>query len=232
LLERAPPASEIGVGEFDGMALRAGLQAALEQEKGLGARLRALPTPRRVLFALGLVAFLGAVELALLARADLHLVPLSVLVTLVVVLSALILAGVRLVLRPLQEPSLGLKERALLALFMLAAPVALSFAQPDTGHSAGFHGQGVDLFIKAAACTAHGMVLAAVMIVGLFLLDRRLLRASWAPVLAGALSGVVATLGLQLHCPIPHSAHWLLGHATVGFVVLVGFATYRKLRGG
>jgi hypothetical protein len=74
-------------------------------------------------------------------------------------------------------------------------------------------------------------VLASVIALGLFSFDRQLLRSGWARVAAGFLAGVVATLGLQLHCPIPTSAHWLIGHASVGLLVAGALVGYRKLRG-
>lgn len=224
---RAPDAPE----PPDTELLRVGLREALAEEQGLAARLRSMPTSQRILLALCLVALVALVEGTVLVRADFDLVPRSVLIGLVLGLALLSVVGARAVLRPLYRPELGPRGRALLALFLLGSPILWSFVQPVTGHPASAEGLGMVFWKRAFGCCAHGLVLAAVMVLGLFLLDRRLLRSSWTPVAAGSLGGVVAAMGLQLHCPIPTSAHWLVGHASVGLLLVAALTLYRRLRG-
>jgi hypothetical protein len=190
-----------------------------------------MPTSQRVTLALALAALVALLEGTVLVRADFDLVPRPVLIGLALGLAILSVVGARSVLRPLYRPELGPRGRAVLAVFLLGSPIVWSFLQPVTGHPASSEGAGMDFWKRALACTGHGLVLAGVMVFGLFLLDRRLLRSSFAPVMTGSLGGVVATMGLQLHCPIPTSAHWLIGHASVGLLMVAGFAAYRKLLG-
>jgi len=115
-----------------------------------------------------------------------------------------------------------------LLVLCLSVPIGLSFVQPETGHPAGLKGSGPDLLHYVGTCLLHGLTLATLVWLAFRALDRQALRRGLAPVTAGMAAAVVATLGLQLHCAIPSAPHWLLGHASVGAVVLVALLIRRK----
>lgn len=195
--------------------LQQAVRGQLARETGPSARLKGLPTRARLGLALALIAAITAVEGTLLARADMHLVPTEHLLALLATPAALAVAASWVALRPLFRGALPRWLELGLPAVCLAAPVVLSFVQPETGHPVtpgrgGFGG-----------CLLHGLTLAALVWLGFRALDRRSLTSGLGALTAGMAGAVVATLGLQLHCVIPAAPHWLFGHAGVGVAVLV-----------
>jgi len=63
-------------------------------------------------------------------------------------------------------------------------------------------------------------------------LDRAEHRSLPNALLAAAAAGIGANLLLELHCPITEVFHLLAGHASVGLVLVTGYALFLLLRGG
>ncbi len=190
----------------------ANLEQLMQEESGFRAWLRGRPTPWRVSMALvgvAVVAALGAVRL----RPDFHrLAPLELLA----ILTAFVVsAGVAL---PLAFPVLGrqaigtLRQRMVLAL-ALAVPVvtALVRGAAASGASAGSE----DFLPPALACFVYGSLLAAPLILLLWLLDRGAAPRSRS-LYAAAVVGLGANAALAIHCSSSDAAHLLAGHAAIG----------------
>ncbi len=212
-------------------SLGAKVRQGIAQETGLVLRLKSLSTPRRWLLGLGLVVGLWLLEGTLLARADLHLVPNGLLYPILLTLSALFAWTTWATLRPIYRAALPVSAEVALIALCLVVPVVLAFMQPDTGHPEALKGTGAEFFRHAAICLSHGLALAGLVWLALRALDRRALDAGATPWLAGGAGVVVATLALQLHCPIAVTGHWLLGHAGVGLAVVAALSIWRNLSG-
>ncbi len=210
--EAPPPAADL--------QLESALRSQLARETGLAARLRSLPTGRRLAAAFLFCSLLVALEGTVLARPDLHLIPGVVLGPIAILLGGVFGVGVWFTLRPLQRVALPDGLKLGLVLVGLAIPIALSFIQPETGHPAALKGSGDDWPKYAVLCLMHGLGLASVVWLALRALDRQRLRTRYGAFTASGAGALLATLGLQLHCPIPAAAHWLVGHAGVGFVLM------------
>lgn len=223
---RSNAASDSAVGQL--ALLQDKVRADLAHEAAPSLRLKSLSTPGRLAVALGLVAAVAAVEGTLLHRADLHMVPMNHLVPALTTLGVLAVVGAWMSLRPLFRKALPVGAQVALLLVGLAVPVALSFVQPETGHPVALKGSGPDAGKYIGICLAHGLSLATVVWLGFRALDRQALSTGMAPLTAGIAASLVATLGLQLHCPIPNVEHWLFGHAAVGAVVLGALLIRRR----
>jgi hypothetical protein len=158
-------------------------------------------------------------------------VPLGLLLPIVIALTSLFAATAWATLRPLYRTALPAFAEVALIATCLAAPVALSFLQPETGHPAALKGTGPELFRYVAICLSHGVTLTGLVWLAVRALDRRALDAGGAPWLAGATGVVVATLALELHCAIPTTTHWLLAHAGVGAVLVVVLWVWQRIHG-
>jgi membrane-associated PAP2 superfamily phosphatase len=82
----------------------------------------------------------------------------------------------------------------------------------------------------ALACFTFGTALAAPILILLWALDRQAHRARGLAVLAAAIGGVVGNLALLLHCPITGVGHMLVGHASIGFVLVALYALLFRRR--
>jgi len=110
-----------------------------------------------------------------------------------------------------------------LVVAIVGVPLLLAaLPEASTGHAASHGGLGDELLPRAWACFAYGSVLALPALLLGALLDRDALRQPLAFLAAIGAPAVVANLALQLHCPLTHPAHLLLGHAaiSVAFVLL------------
>lgn len=209
--------------------LKQEVRGELARETGALARLKSMPTRTRLALALALIAVIAVVEGTLLARVDMPLVPFGHLLPVLGVLGLLGVAAAWVTLRPLFRSALPQSVEVLLLVSCLAVPVGLSFLQPETGHPIGQRGSGPELFEHAGACLVHGLTLAVLVWLAFRVLDRQALGRGFGGLIAGMGGAVVATLALQLHCAIPSAPHWLLGHASVGAVVLVALGLRRAL---
>ena len=213
----------------DVSSLQQQLRAELARETRPAARLKSLPTRARLLLALVLILVIAVVEGTLLARVDMPLVPLAQLLPVLGLLGLLAVAASWVALRPLFQRALPRSFETILLVACLAVPVGLSFLQPETGHPVGERGAGADLLHHAGACLVHGLTLAVLVWLAFRVLDRQTLGRGLGGLIAGMGGAVVATLALQLHCAIPSAPHWLLGHASVGAVVLVALGLRHAL---
>jgi hypothetical protein len=121
------------------------------------------------------------------------------------------------------EPGYQRHVRAL-ALASLAVPIAIallggSMSAKDGGPAAGF------------GCFMYGALLALPVVAAFFWLERADRPPAGTFWLVAALSGFTANLVLELHCPSQHLVHLLLGHASVGVVVLAAALAFRAARG-
>jgi hypothetical protein len=225
---RQSPRLEVEVADL--RELEAKLGAELEREAAPASRLKSLPTTTRLFIALGLTLLVALFEGTLVARADMELVPVERLAPMVLTFEVLAVFALWMALRPLQRVALPTWLEAALVVGALALPVVFSFVQPETGHPASMRGAGSDLLRYVATCLAHGLALAATVWLALGALDRSGLGVGFAPLGAGTAAATVAVLGLQLHCPIPNAPHHLLGHASIGAVVLGAVLIQQRLR--
>ena len=217
------------VAELEGLTtLQHEVRAELARETGMLTRLKSLPTRTRLGLALALGVLIALVEGTLLARIDMPLVPMRHLLPWVSLLGLLVVAASWAALRPLFRQALPRSVEVGLLVVCVSVPIGLSFVQPETGHPAGIKGSGPDLLRYVSTCLVHGLTLATLVWLAFRALDRQALKSGLSPLTAGMAAAVVATLGLQLHCAIPTAAHWLLGHASVGAVVLVALLLRRK----
>ena len=211
------PATDVG-------ALFGELERGLDRERRLAGRLRSLPTPVRIGLALLALMLLGGVVLALRRRVDFDVYPMQRLVPALGAYALLIVATLRVALRPLHVAALPLRYRlgiaiaaVILPFFVAAAPAAHSL------HPASLGGTAADLVPRALQCFAFGTALALPALCLLWALDRGG-HGSWPPALAAAgAAGLTGILALELHCPLTHPAHLVAGHATVGAALVVSY---------
>lgn len=192
----------------DLVALRAGLAARLERERGALGWLRSRPTWMRFLVLL-VIAGAGPVVLSGLngwpLREDLRALWMPRYVAEAALLALIFLAGAWSALRPVQRPATR-PLTAVLAL-LLALVVALTLALLPQAH------QAEHPLEPASACFRAGLQFGLPLAVCALLLARWV---SW-PVIAltGLAAGTLADLTLHLICPDPRPMHLLLGHASV-----------------
>src|SRR6478735_12453774 len=159
-----------------------------------------------------------ALELGAWRRPDLGQLPLRRLVGFALLTAPTLAVGAWLHSRPLWRPAPPPWLERTVAVTALAVPLLSAVVgMGHTGHPLALRGQGAQLVPMALGCFAHGACVAALFLGIAVVLDRGGRRASL-PV-AAALGGLLASWALGLHCPITHTAHQLLGHASVGFVL-------------
>lgn len=213
-------------GADDGLA---GVQAILAEERGVLAKLRALPSIQRLGIALVMVGFWPAFVLLTSRRADFGVYPIARLVGDVLILGGAVTALVVLALRPLHRaPVATWLHRVIAMVGALAVSLLCAFPMAHADHPASLEGVGSDLAGRAVACFGYGSVFGVLAAVGFLLLSRA--RSRWVPgVMTAGAAAVVGVLSLYMHCPITHPLHLWLGHGTVlvPFAVL-GFTIARR----
>ncbi len=212
--------SNANAGAIDVASLLSQTQLQLSRERGLLAWLRSRQTPLRLALAVSVALLPAAAQLAFSRRHDLGDYPLPRLVLAVVMYLAIVVFATRTLLTPLYRPksSRALASAAALAFclpFILAA-LAPAYAQPAS------HVEIQRSFLyQAAVCLRYGTFLSLPCIVLFVAMDRQLARGRLFLTLAASIGGVTGNFALLLHCPNEQPAHQLLGHATVGLVLLV-----------
>ncbi len=208
--------------------LLAAVEAAVQGERGLPALLRSWPTPSRMLAGASITVLLVVVTTLARPRWAFGPMPLERVTLSVAAIAALLGVVLWLTLRPLHiaPPS----QRAVLASLAagLLAPVALAvapggdqtmpvFAGPSTAHG-------------IIACFLFGAATGCFFVLALWALDRGAHGARDVALLAAAGGGLAGNAALELHCPARDPLHLLLGHATVGAVLIAGYALLRLRR--
>jgi hypothetical protein len=196
----------------------AGIEQALERERGVRAWLRSRPTGLRVALAVGIGATPLLVEVAVARAEGLSAVAIGRSLLVLAALGAVLVLAAWASLRPLQRRPLPAPVSWGISLSALVMPVVAAFLSPAA----------VDPHPTAAAvCFAVGALAALPVVVAFRLLDRTELRHPARLPLAAAGAGMAANLLLHAHCPIDHPVHLLAGHATVvlayiGATIVVG----------
>lgn len=223
LADQAALGQRLGQGEplepaFALTSLLAEVEQSLGRERGVRAWLRSLSTPWRIACALGSVGVVAAFVLVYRPRPDLSAYPIDRMALTVAFYALLIGGAFALELRPLQRRALPRWVRPVLAGIALLVPVAFAFA--PSAEVVAVHVPGSFMHL-ALGCFMFGLALTVPVLVLLFSLDRRAHRSFGVVVLAAAAGGLVANLGLALHCPITNVAHVLVGHATIGLILIM-----------
>lgn len=206
------------------------VEESIQSERGVRGRLRSLSTPWRIACALVAVGVVAGFVLVFKPRSDLSAYPIDRLALTVAFYALLIGGAFALELRPLQRRALPGWVRPVLAAVALLVPVV--FALVPSPPAPPMHMTGSFAHVTFG-CFMFGTGLAIPVLVLLFLLDRRA-HGTWGVVLLGAAAGgLVANLGLLLHCPARNVAHILLGHASIGVVFVIAYVlalAWRKRR--
>ena len=202
----------------------AAIEREVRAETGVRAWLRSRPTAHRVALAAGMASLavvLARRELGSGAWVREGTEPWLWLASFI----GVGLASLVVLLRPLGGS--GLSRRALVA--VLALPLALPLAHAVSSEDASQLGPLLVVLRGAVGCFVYGLGL-ALPFVGLVLLLHRSDRFSVRGLLLVAGAGaVVANSVLLLHCALDHGQHLLAGHASIGFALLLGLATWRMV---
>jgi hypothetical protein len=204
--------------------LRDAVRVDIARERGPLAYFRSLSTPVRLVAAGLLAAVVALPVLLVIPRVDFDLYPTSRMAVAVVVLVASLLVAVAVVLRPLQRRPLhpAVVWGALVAAVVLPWVLAL-MPRAHALHPASLRGDGSELVPLALRCLAFGIATGLPLLIALWALDRGAHAALRRALVAAAAAGVAGNLAPQFHCPITSPAHLVLGHATVGLVLLAGY---------
>jgi hypothetical protein len=186
-------------------AVRKATWSALEREiaadRSWRGILRALRTPKRV--ALATTAALAPFTLAVIVRPEGWRVEHALLV-------GPLTASAYLLLASLGRARSGV-QRAAVACLAALTPLAWALVFGDSAaidtHAPSFH---------AARCFSYGALRAAPTLLLAVLLARTPLRSATELALLAGISGLTASLLLDVHCASRHLPHLVMGHATIG----------------
>jgi hypothetical protein len=198
-------------------------QLQLSQERGLLAWLRSRKTPLRLASGVSVALIPAAAQLAFSRRYDLGDYPLPRLLLAVALYLFVVVFATKTLLSPLYRPksSWALRSAAALSFilpFVLAA-LAPAYAQQAASHVGIQH----SFLYQAGACLRYGTLLSFPSVLLFVAMDRQLARGRLFLTLTACTGGLAGNFVLLLHCPNEQPAHQLLGHATVGLVLLVCF---------
>lgn len=211
-------------------ALLAGVESEIAREHGPIAWLRSRPTRVRVGLAAAVVLAAALLTIVVTPRTQFAPLPLVRVVLTVSVLSVLLIALVRLGLRPLQAPP----SRRIAVTFAIAValvvPVLFSVLPTPEAGRVDVPVPGVPPAVATGVCFVLGALTAALLVLALRILDRGAHGSRISALLAGAAGGLAGNLTLELHCPVTNPAHLLPGHATIGFVFVAAYALIHAAR--
>ena len=207
-------------GALDIGSLLSQTQLQLSQERGLHAWLRSRKTPFRIALGVGVALVPAAAQLALSRRTDLGDYPLSRLLLAVALYLVIVDFAAKTLLSPLYRPrsrwALWLAVIASFGLPMVVAALAPAYSQQLESHGPVQY----SFLYQAWVCLRYGTLLSLPAVLLLFALDRQVAQGRRFPMLAAGLGGVAGNFALLLHCPNEQPTHQLLGHATVGLLLL------------
>lgn len=134
----------------------------------------------------------------------------------------LIVASVFMALRPSHLPALPRWKGVGLILLSCVSVLVLA-SLPAAEHAAQHEHpmEGASIFAQSMPCMYLGLLFGVPVYVLARLLDR---GTSLSAFLAAAAAGLAGNFVLQLHCPIDHAMHNVLGHASVVVVFLIAVA--------
>jgi hypothetical protein len=205
-------------------------ESRIRSETGVRAWLRSRPTWRRTLLALGAGALTVKLVVGRHAHGGLAAGDAGAWLWLVL-FTAVVATGVVVLLRPLGRAASPPAVRVGLAVAALLLPVLYALAphaMADGGHALA----GGELARRTLACLLLGFGLGLPFLGIVWALDRADRLSLPAVLLLAGASGLLASLGLSLHCPLDGRAHLLFGHAPVAvalaLAVLVARAVARR----
>jgi len=203
----------------DAEGLRASLQAELERDTGPLAFVRSRSTAMRIAFGFGagllLVLFIAVFD----GRPDVGRLSWGTLLS-ALALCAAYFAMLPEVLRAMHAPARP-ALRSALVLVALGLPLLASLVVASSAPANAASGP--------PGCIAFGAALALLLLGALTVLDRDSLRSPSAGLLATAAAGVVANVGLSVHCGDERLSHLLVWHAPVGFALVAAYLAARGL---
>lgn len=198
------------------------VEADISGERGLVARLRALPTRMRLVLLLMVIVAIAGAMVGLAPRSRFAPFPLERMALVAPVLAVLAIALARLALRPLQEPAASRRWIAVALGMALGVPVLFALL-PTVPPLVAV--PGIPPEVATRVCFAAGAMVGLLVLVALRALDRGS-SPSFSLLIAAGAGGVAASLALELHCPITAASHLLLGHASVGVVLVAAGALF------
>lgn len=207
------------------------LTADLESTAGWRTRLMEWSRPARAALMGSAALVICLAVAATTLREDFAAYPAVRMGAVLATFGVVMLGAIHESLRPLYRPSRSLAQTwgtivSVLGLGVVVAALPIA----HTSVPAALEGLGASLIPRAARCLAFGAAVGAPLLLLGGLVDRvRPPRWSTTLLAAGA-AGLLGNAALQLHCPIVHQEHLLLGHATVTAVLLaVNVVLYRWL---
>lgn len=203
-----------------------GVQSGLANEKGVIAWARSRSTTTRILVAAGSVAVLVALSAIGIPRTRFAPIPAERVLVAVGALSVLAAILLRVGLRPAHVPAPPDRSLLMIIAASLLLPVATALL-PVGAHAFDHYVQ----YTKTQAtvgCFVIGAFTGVLVVLVLRALDRTAHDSRPASVLAAVTGGVAGNLALEFHCPVTAPAHLLLGHATVGLMLVLAYGLMRK----
>jgi hypothetical protein len=196
-------------------------QLQLTREQGPLAWLRSRRTPLRIVLGVSVALVPAVVQLAFARRIDLGDYPLPRLLLAAALYLVIVDFATKSLLSPLYRPrsswALWLAAIASFSLPFVVAALAPAYAQQLESPAPLQR----SVLYQAWVCLRYGTLLSLPAVLLLFALDRQLAQGRRFPMLAAGLGGVAGNFALLLHCPNEQPTHQLLGHATVGLLLLV-----------
>lgn len=213
--------SNANVGALDMASLLSQTQRVFSQERGLLAWLRSRRTPLRIALGVSVALVPAAAQLAISHRVDLSDYPLPRLLLAAALYLVVVDFATKTLLAPLYRPKSSWVVRwATLISFSLPfviAALAPAYAQPTGRHATIQH----SFLHQAWVCLRYGTLLSLPAVLLFLAMDRQSIQARRVLMLAAGIGGVAGNLALLLHCPNEQPTHQLVGHATVGLLLLV-----------
>jgi hypothetical protein len=203
-----------------------GITSAVDREKGITGWLRSRSTSSRILVAAIWVTVLVALSAIGMPRTAFAPLPVERVVVVFGALAVLAAALLRVGLRPAQTPAPC--DRTILALIGagLLLPAVTAFL-PAGAHPFPRYVEYTPTQ-ATVGCFIIGGLTGVLAILLLRALDRTAHDSRPAGVLAAVTGGVVGNLALELHCPVTAPGHLLLGHATVGVMLVLAYGVLRR----
>ncbi len=195
-----------------------GLEAQIALESGPLAWLRARSTRERTILSIAISAALPAAVALTRLRQDWSVFPSGRMVFDLLLLCGALLALLSLPLRPLHRPPLSWPLIATLVGGAVATTfVVAAWPQAHELYPESLLGVDADFASRASGCFRTGVLWAAAVSLGLFLISRK----SSAFPIALVQAALVAIIALQLHCPLVSPKHLVAGHSTVALAGLL-----------